>query len=398
MKFPFLRPVLPKPETWVHHLNVSFEQHYFSNFGPLATKLEAIMAEQYLSEGYKATLVTSNTLGIVSVLQALDVRGKRVIVPDFTFAGTLQSIIAAGGIPLICDVDPATSELCPNSVKSAFETYDNISTVVYVRCYGFVNDVNTFREICDDNGAQLVIDAAAALSKPGEVTFGSPSGEIEIFSLHATKVFAIGEGGMIAAPEKFSNRIRQSANFGFNPDDMPEYASWSCFPTLVPSHLRDKFVTLLASVGIETKKYYWPGLKNGYKGSAQYDVMETPVSERIQAEIICLPVYSEPLEEFWPSPNPMLHFYEILIADPVFGYDLRLDGLVSFSLHVCIYLMIMWSVSSLLDQGFRDSIVSFSGIIIGLLLPLFFAHWAYFSISIMAYSFLSLSQAYSSFL
>lgn len=354
MKFPFLRPVLPKPETWVHHLNVSFEQHYFSNFGPLATKLEAIMAEQYLSEGYKATLVTSNTLGIVSVLQALDVRGKRVIVPDFTFAGTLQSIIAAGGIPLICDVDPATSELCPNSVKSAFETYDNISTVVYVRCYGFVNDVNTFREICDDNGAQLVIDAAAALSKPGEVTFGSPSGEIEIFSLHATKVFAIGEGGMIAAPEKFSNRIRQSANFGFNPDrtfhdglnskidefrcaigiealkqmptivahrqahaqkylnlfegnsfvrllDMPEYASWSCFPTLVPSHLRDKFVTLLASVGIETKKYYWPGLKNGYKGSAQYDVMETPVSERIQAEIICLPVYSEPLEEFWPS-------------------------------------------------------------------------------------------------
>lgn len=71
---------------------------------------------------------------------------------------------------------------------------------------------------------------------------------------------------------------------------------------------------------------------------------------------------------FWANhhPNPMLHFYEILIADPVFGYDLRLDGLVSFSLHVCIYLMIMWSVSSLLDQGFRDSIVSFSGIIIGL--------------------------------
>jgi len=46
-----------------------------------------------------------------AVLTALNVRGRYVILPDFTFPATLHAVIAAGGKPLICDVSLETGEL-----------------------------------------------------------------------------------------------------------------------------------------------------------------------------------------------------------------------------------------------------------------------------------------------
>lgn len=354
MKFPFLRPVLPEPEKWVELLSLSYEKRYFSNFGPLATKLEISLADAYLAPNYSAIGVTSNTLGQMAVLQALDVRGKYVVLPDFTFAGTLQAVLGAGGKPVICDVTPETGELCPNSLKTALSKYDDVAVVIYVRCFGFVNDVSSVKEICKSAGVQLMIDAAASLADPKDQKFGSEDGEIEVFSLHATKVFAIGEGGMIAAPNEIKDKIRRAVNFGINPDrtygdgtnakidefrsaiglsmldliptlvdfrqqhaeryielldeidgveilDMPRKASWSCFPILLSVNSREKSSAVFSDHGIEVKKYYWPGLLSAYQGSSHLETVGTPISNDIQDKVLCLPVYSEPLSDFWPN-------------------------------------------------------------------------------------------------
>lgn len=354
MKFPFLRPVLPKPERWMDLLELSYEKRYFSNFGPLATKLETSLAEAYLAQNYSAIGVTSNTLGQMAVLQALDVRGKYVILPDFTFAGTLQAVLGAGGKPVICDVSPETGELCPDSLRQCLSKYDDVAVVIYVRCFGFVNDITGVKEICKSAGVQLMVDAAASLADPTDQQFGSDDGEIEVFSLHATKVFAIGEGGMIAVPDHLKDKIRRAVNFGINPDrtygdgtnakidefrsaiglsmlnlipeliehrqqhaenyielinsipnvemfEMPERASWSCFPILLPVGSREKSVAVFSDHGIEVKKYYWPGLMNAYRGSSLLETIGVPVSEEVQDKVLCLPVYSEPSSDYWPS-------------------------------------------------------------------------------------------------
>lgn len=354
MKYPYLRPILPQPETWVPLLETSYAQRYFSNYGPLATRLEGRMTENYLIDGYSSTLVTSNTLGIQAVLNALEVYDRYVILPDFTFSGTLQAVIAAGGKPIVCDVLKETSELDPKSVKAALEKYDDVAAIMHVRCYGFVNDVTPLKKICKAHDIPLVIDAAAALSKPDEQTFGSEYGEIEIFSLHATKVFAIGEGGLIAAPDHISERIRRSVNFGFQSDrtfhdgtnakmdefraaigfgtldlidgivdnrqkhaalylelfegndfvelfEMPELASWSCFPILVPESNREKCITVFADQGVEVKKYYWPSLSAGYQGRAKLEIMPVDTSLSLQNSVMCLPIYSESPDDFWPG-------------------------------------------------------------------------------------------------
>jgi hypothetical protein len=73
MLFPFLRPSLPAPEKWVYFLDLPYEHRYFSNFGPLATRLADQMRQAYLIDGYDGALWSSNTAGVVAVLHALDV-------------------------------------------------------------------------------------------------------------------------------------------------------------------------------------------------------------------------------------------------------------------------------------------------------------------------------------
>ncbi|MGR3733553.1 hypothetical protein [Pseudophaeobacter sp.] len=72
MLFPFLRPALPDPEKWTPYLKLPYEHWYFSNFGPLATRLADQMGNAYLTEGY-GVLCASNSAGLVIALQALDV-------------------------------------------------------------------------------------------------------------------------------------------------------------------------------------------------------------------------------------------------------------------------------------------------------------------------------------
>ena len=365
-KFPYLRPVLPQPEKWVPYLKESYDQHYFSNFGPLASKFQDSLAEQYLNETYEATVVASNTLGMQAVLTALNVRGRYVILPDFTFPATLHAIIAAGGKPLICDVSSETGELDLQSVSQALSRYKDVAAIIHVRCFGFVQDVTSLKALCKTEDIALVIDAAAALAKPKDQIFGSKYEEIEVFSLHATKVFAVGEGGFIAAPEAFSSRLRSAINFGFQSDrsfkdgtnakmdefraaiglsmldhveeivshrqhhaalyraffqnrdgfkgfDVPDHSSWPCFPICVDKGVRDKIVKTLSDHNIEVKIYYRPGLIDGYQGRYPIEALEVETSQALQNTIICLPIYSEAVELFWPE-------LEIALEKALAGY------------------------------------------------------------------------------
>lgn len=347
MLFPFLKPSLPAPETWVGYLEESYRQKYFSNFGPLATRLADRMTAAYLHSDYRGVLCASNTAGLIAVLQALSLAGKKVAIPDFTFAATPQAVFAAGAEPVVCDIDPVTWELSAEGLAAAFETHPDIACVVHVRPFGLVRDIEPIRAICRDSGVPLVIDAAAGLGAPSDKTiFGSPDGEIEVFSLHATKVFAIGEGGFIAGPEGMMKKVKAAMNFGFHADrtygegqnakldefraaiglamlqlmdeaverrrkhaefyqnvfgqyagcrtaEVPGPTPWSTFPVAFDQPVTTEILGIFADNGIEVKKYYWPGVLNGYKGGRKLHAMSIPNSEHLQNRCVCFPVYSD---------------------------------------------------------------------------------------------------------
>ncbi|WP_306151172.1 aminotransferase class I/II-fold pyridoxal phosphate-dependent enzyme [Roseovarius sp. MMSF_3281] len=345
--FPFLRPVVPQPDTWVDRLATCYEHRYFSNFGALATSLASRMSKAYLQDGYAGALCSSNTAGLVAVIQALDLYGKKIVLPDFTFAATVQAAFAAGAKPVICDIRADTWELCPDSLKAALAEHPDIAAVVHVRPFGLHRDLSPIRDICDDRGLPLIVDAAAALGAPeNSMRFGSDSGEIEVFSLHATKTFAIGEGGLIAAPEEMLPKIKSAMNFGFNSDrtygegqnakldefraaighaamdsmqevtegrirhaefyydlfksfpfltltESPGSTPWSTFPVVFPEPVTSNVLGAFSDQGIEIKRYYWPGVIKGYTGPREILSVETPNSFDLQDRCACFPVYSD---------------------------------------------------------------------------------------------------------
>lgn len=347
MLFPFLRPVLPRPNEWVHLLDQAYETRYFSNFGALASRLADEMTSSYLSPGYQGLLCSSNTSGVTAVLQSINIAGKKVAVPDFTFAATPHAIFAAGAIPVICDINPKTWELSPESLRSALVEHPDIAAVVHVRPFGLIRDISPVRDICVEQGLPLIVDAAAGLGAPSDgVNFGSEHGEIEVFSLHATKVFAVGEGGFIAAPSTMIQKIKATMNFGFNSDrtycdglnakfdefhaaiglamlqrmdsivpkrkahsaaydeifkkfhgcttaDCPGPTPWSTYPVVFDHSVSTQTIGAFANNGIEIKKYYWPGIQQGYVGNQKMFAMELTNSLDIQERCACFPVYSD---------------------------------------------------------------------------------------------------------
>lgn len=347
MLFPFLKPDLPRPEEWTPLLNVAYEQRYFSNFGPLAVRLAKNMATTYLAPGYSGALCASNTAGLIAVLQALGVAGCKVAIPDFTFAATPQAVFAAGAVPVVCDIDADTWELCPNSLQKAFEVHPEIAAVIHVRPFGLVRDLSAVRTVCRQRNVPLLVDAAAGLGAPSSGhQFGSEAGEIEVFSLHATKVFAIGEGGFIAAPDHLMPAIKSAMNFGFNANrtysegqnakldefraaiglamlekmnhivlvreehavfyqellsEFPECTlpmdpgptPWSTFPVVFKQPVTAQMLGAFSDNGIEIKKYYWPGVMKGYTGEREIHAVDISVSLNVQDRCACFPVYSD---------------------------------------------------------------------------------------------------------
>ena len=65
----------------------------------------------------EAVATTSGTQALILALEAIDVRGKDVLVPSFTFIASATAIIRAGGRPVFVDVREDTFNMDPGDVR-----------------------------------------------------------------------------------------------------------------------------------------------------------------------------------------------------------------------------------------------------------------------------------------
>lgn len=121
--------------------------------------------------------------------------GDEVIVPSFSFAGTANSVVLAGGVPIFADIDPKTFNMDPDHVETLITK--KTKAIMPVHLYGHIAAMDRFEEISAKHGLLLIEDAAqghlASLN-------GRNSGEFGIvasFSFYPTKNMTAGEGGMV---------------------------------------------------------------------------------------------------------------------------------------------------------------------------------------------------------
>lgn len=218
----FQRPELPPSEAITAYLDRSREERWFSNGGPCAKLLQERLGERV---GAYCTPVANGTLGLMVALAATlnGPTGGEALMPSFTFIATPQAAIWSGLRPRLHDVDPEHWHLEPDGLEASLARSDEARVAIAVSAFG-TPPPPTVRErwerACRTARVPLIVDSAAAFGAVGEdgVPIGR-QGDVEVVSFHATKPFAIGEGGAIFTRDReLHRRIEREVNFGFRPD------------------------------------------------------------------------------------------------------------------------------------------------------------------------------------
>jgi len=221
MRIPFLKPCLPILSEYAHLIDRIDELKLYSNYGPMITEFERKFLQYFFNGRGSLSSVSNATIGLMLAIQAVKRQGKYAIMPSFTFAATPLAAQWCGLKPLFVDIDADTWACNPQAIEDIISEYQNdIAVVVPYAPFGSCIDISFYINLME-RGVPVVIDAAASVGSFNQdgSHFGSEFLGPVVFSLHATKAFGIGEGGIIySADSELIERIRRMTNFGFGVD------------------------------------------------------------------------------------------------------------------------------------------------------------------------------------
>lgn len=217
-RIPFLRPNLVRYESYAPYLAKIDESRIYSNYGPLNTQFEQRLLSQLFSGHGALTTVANATLGLMLAFAHYRRPGGRyAVMPSFTFAATPQAALWAGLTPYFVDIDPETWCMNQENLRAAVEKLGSeVALVVPYATFGAAIDLSIYAEM-HQAGLPVVVDAAASVGTTWrEQHFGTNFPGTIIFSLHATKAFPVGEGGIVYSGNSSPiSQMREAANFGF---------------------------------------------------------------------------------------------------------------------------------------------------------------------------------------
>lgn len=222
----FQAPRLPPVDAVAAYFARSQEACRYSNAGPChALLVDRLQAR--LGGGLRCVPLSNGTLALMLGVRALTGRrgaADEVLMPSFTFAAVINAVLWAGLRPVFVDVEPASWHMGPSALESALAARGaRVALVLACSTFGFPPPAalrERWAAAARDAGVPLLVDSAAgfgAVADDGRPLGGQ--GDAEIFSLHATKPFAIGEGGLLTtADEAVAERVARLSNFGFAAD------------------------------------------------------------------------------------------------------------------------------------------------------------------------------------
>ena len=223
MTIPLALPSPPRLSEASPLLRAIEDRGVFSNFGPVNTQFEAEMLDKMFG-GVGACMTVSNaTIGLMlAVQQAIQKRSLRrryALMPSFTFAAAGHAAMWCGLTPLLCDIDEDTWSASPSAEAALRRQHgDDVAVIMPYATFGYDIDLGRYEALSRKYCIPVVVDAAASLGtiQANGAGFGTGFSGTVVYSMHATKSFATGEGGLIysADPSVIAD-LRMMCNFGF---------------------------------------------------------------------------------------------------------------------------------------------------------------------------------------
>jgi dTDP-4-amino-4,6-dideoxygalactose transaminase len=216
-----LRPLLPPAEVLLPFLRRIDATRIYSNYGPLwhefseefSAWLGARAGIESGSGGVRVVPTSSGTTAIELALRARAQPDRRLcLMPSFTFIASAHALCNAGLEPFLLDVEESTFVLTlAIAIAALAQLPAPPAAVLVVSAFGAPPDVRGWQAFEAEHGIPVVFDAAAAATSLREIGHQPLA-----VSLHATKVFGIGEGGaVITTDAALADRLVAMTGFGY---------------------------------------------------------------------------------------------------------------------------------------------------------------------------------------
>lgn len=195
-KIPQIEPVLG-PEERQEILKVL--DTGFITEGKMTREFEAELA-RFVGAPY-ALAVNNATVGLTIALLAIGVGpGDEVILPDFTFIATANSVVLAGATPVFADVSQETFVIDLQDVRRRITP--RTRAIVPVHLNGRAVDMEKLQALAVEHGLTVIEDAAQALGSRQRGRCLGTLGAAGVYSLGTTKIITTAQGGVIVTRRK----------------------------------------------------------------------------------------------------------------------------------------------------------------------------------------------------
>jgi perosamine synthetase len=191
-RIPVMTPFLGGNE--LAYVTECIKTGWISSQGAYVKRFEKNFGE-YCGTPYSVA-VSNGTVAIHLALAALGIgEGDEVIVPDLTFAASINAVIYTGATPVIADVDPQTWTLSPAEVKKLITP--KTKAIMPVHLYGHPCHMDELMAIAKEHDLFVVEDCAEALGTLYKGKHVGTFGHAATFSFFGNKTITTGEGGMV---------------------------------------------------------------------------------------------------------------------------------------------------------------------------------------------------------
>lgn len=196
------------------YLTDAFLSTWISSRGEYLDRFENEFSN-YCGAGF-GVAVSNGTVALHLALEALGIgRGDEVILPDLTFAATINAVLHANATPVIVDVEYDSWTIDPRKIREAIT--DKTKAIIPVHIYGQPCDMGEIMKIAEEYGLYVIEDCAEAHGAEFDGRKVGSFGHINTFSFFANKVITTGEGGMcLTNDKKLDERLRMLRDHGMN--------------------------------------------------------------------------------------------------------------------------------------------------------------------------------------
>jgi len=210
MKYPVYIPEITKTEK--KYVNECLDTTWISSKGKFVSLFEK-MVQDYIGVNY-AVSVFNGTVALHLALKVLGIKeGDEVILPNFTYIASTNSVLYVNAIPVLVDICPRTWNITLDEIKK--HVTSKTKAILLTDIYGTPPEMDEIMEFAKKNNIFVIADSAESLGGSYKNIKTGNIADISIFSFFGNKTITTGEGGMITTNNKeFDSLLRKLKNQG----------------------------------------------------------------------------------------------------------------------------------------------------------------------------------------